>query len=290
MKYGDSLQTLAHRFLGSSDRWIEIAIANGLKAPYVDEIGEGIPLLSNGEDNKLNFSEITNGTFTIDKLYIGQPVFLTSNINKVPEQRQILDIKAVPVSGEIIIELDGDTDLNKYKISENAKMRVYKPNTVNSLFFVAIPNQAQPSSSNIGETPFFLESSSLDEKKAGVDLLIGDDGDILFGSTGDIQLNFGLSNALQAIKLKMLSEKGQSKRHPSYGLPSIMGQKIEDVSLIKSALVGGINEMVSADPRFDRIEQIDVRKGENNDMQIGLVVRMAGSGTLVPLSFKLNTN
>jgi hypothetical protein len=290
MRFGDNLQTLANQYLGDSNRWIEIAIANGLRSPYIDEIGEAIFLLSNGEDNKLNLSETTNGSPTQDKVYINQPVFLSSSTVKFPEQRTIISITTVPISGEIVLELSGESDLDKFKTNENAVIRVYKPNTVNSNFFVAIPSPQLPGEGKIGETPFFLEASSEDEKRAGIDLLFDDNGDIVLGSNGDLQLNYGVANAVQAIKLKMLSEKGQSKRHPTYGLPSVQGEKERDPEFIKQMLVDGINSMVSADSRFDRIEQIDIRKGDVNDIRIGIVVRMAGSGTLVPLSFTLNVN
>lgn len=290
MKFGENLQTLADRYLGSADRWMEIAIANGLRPPFIDEIGEALPLLSNGEDNKLNFAETTNSTTTIEKLYINQPVFISSDTIKFPEQRKILNITTIPISGEIVIELDGESDLDKFKTAENAVMRVYKPNTVNSQFFVAIPSDVPLDNDQVGETPFFLESSSEDERRAGIDLLVGDDGDIVFGSTGDIQISSGITNALQAMKLKVLSERGQSKRHPDFGLPSVTGEKERDPAAIRQTLIDGINEMVNADSRFDRIEQIEAFKGEDNDIQIGVVVRLAGSGTLVPLSFKLNTN
>jgi hypothetical protein len=291
MNFGDNLQTLADRYFGNVDRWIEIAIANGLKPPYVDEIGEAILLLSNGEDNKLNISPIdAGGNANINKFYIDQPVFLQSDTLKFPEQRQILNITEIPISGEIILELDGESDLSKYKTTDNTTVRIYKPNTVNSNFFVAIPSNVELDEVQVGETPFFLESSSEDEKKAGVDLLVDGDNDLAFGSSGDLQLSFGLSNALQAMRFKILSERGQSKRHPNFGLPSVMGEKKRDPEQIHNTLIDGINEMIDADVRFDRIEQIEVAENENGDTQIGLVVRLAGTGTLLPLSFKLNVN
>ncbi len=291
MFYGDSLQSLAYKYLGDADRWIEIAIANGLKPPYVDEIGEAIPLLSNGEDSKINIAAVdSNGKLNIDKFYIDQPVFLSSSFIKFPEQRNILSIKEIPISGEIIIELSGDTDLDKFTTLDGASIRVYKPNTVNSNFYVSIPSDVPTNEVDVGETPFFLETKSEDEKNAGIDFLIDDSGDIVLGANGDLQLSYGLANALQAMKFKILSERGQSKRHPTYGLPNVVGKKVRDPEAIYNTLIDGINEMVEADPRFDRIEQIDVVPAEQSGIRIGLVVRLAGTGTLLPLNFKLNSN
>ena len=80
IEYGESLQSLANRYLGSPDKWLDIAIANGLKPPYIDEIGEKIPLISNGNGNLLNLSGTDfSGNLNIDKLYINQLI----NINFV---------------------------------------------------------------------------------------------------------------------------------------------------------------------------------------------------------------
>lgn len=46
LNYGEDLQALAKRTLNDPDRWIDIAIANGLKPPYVDENGEKLLMLS----------------------------------------------------------------------------------------------------------------------------------------------------------------------------------------------------------------------------------------------------
>jgi hypothetical protein len=44
--------------------------------------------------------------------------------------------------------------------------------------------------------------------------------------------------------------------------------------------------MISADPRFDRIETLDVKVGGGSAI-INLIIRMAGSGTIVPISFTI---
>ena len=287
--FGDSLQSVAARYFGDPDRWLEIAIANGLKPPYIDEIGQAIPLLSNGSGSQINIAKLDNvGGSNIDKFYVNQVIFLQSAVVKFPDQRTVISIKEIPISGEIVLELDGEPNLNLYQTIDNAYIRVFKPNTINSNFLVMLPSTNPASGSSTKETPFFLASKGEDEKRAGVDILLNQSNDLIFTAAGDLQLSYGLANAMQAIQLKLMSEKGQSPRHPNFGLPAVTGNKTSNPSTIKDALITGINDLVNADSRFSRIETINVSISQGSAI-ISLVARLAGSGTLVPLSFTINT-
>lgn len=289
MFYGDSLEDLAYRYFGDQNRWIEIAIANGLKAPYIDEAGEAIKLLSNGSGNQLNINATdVSGNRNREKFFINQALFLQSDSVKFPDQRTVVNIREIPVSGELVIELDGDHNLDIYTTTDNAYARVFLPNTINSNFMIMIPSPEAPDTLPSNEVPFFLASKKEDERRAGVDLAYNDNRDLVLTSSGDLQLSFGLANAVQAMQIKMISEKGQNPHHPLFGLPVVVGQKAKDSAQIKQALITGINEMVDADTRFDRVETLNV-KVDRGVVNINLVVRMAGTGTLVPISFTVNT-
>ena len=289
MFFGDSLQAIAARYLDDPERWIEIAVANGLKPPYVDEIGQTISMISNGSDSQLNIAKLDgSGAPNIEKLYINQVVFLQSTAIKFPDQRAIINIREIPISGEIVIELNGEANLGLYQTIDNAHIRIFKPNTINSNFLIMLPQPDAVSQSSTKETPFFLASKSEDEKRAGVDLLLDTKNDLVFAANGDFQLNFGLTNAMQAMQLKMVSERGQSIRHPEYGLSSVIGVKNSDPNNIKDALITGINSMVEADERFSRIETLNVTIDQGSAI-ISLVVRLAGSGSLLPINFVINT-
>lgn len=296
LNQGESLQLLARRYLGSEDRWIDIAIANGLKPPYIDEIGEKLFLISNGDGNQINLNSTNlEGELTIDKIYINQVLFLQSSTQKFPEQRKITNIREIPVSGEIVLELDGQPDLDRYKIDEDAHIRVFKPNTINSNFFILIPSEEPLPADSKERVPFFLQGKAEDEKRQKVDLAIGDDGDLLFTATGDVQLSFGLANAVQAIKLKFQTRLGELRRHPEYGLVDIIGQKNTNLSQVKQTLTDSINEQIALDPRFDRIESLSVRYGSRASnsgaalFAIEMQVRLAGGGQVVPISFTVAT-
>lgn len=287
MYFGDSLQSLAARYLGNPDRWIEIAIANGLRAPYIDEIGQPILLISNGDGSQINIAGMDGSIQNSDRVYVNQVIFLQSSTMKFPDQRTIIDIKQVPVSGELILELSGEANLSQYSTIDSAYIRVFKPNTINSNFMVMIPSGDPVQNQSTKETPFFLASKGEDEKRAGVDLLLSPNNDLIFSAFGDLQLSYGLANAQQAMQLKLMTEQGQMPRHLLYGLPSVIGTKASDPLAIKDALVTGINDMVNADSRFSRIETLNVSV-EQGSAIISLVVRMAGSGSLIPLNFQVN--
>jgi hypothetical protein len=294
-QYGDSLQKVAQRFLGNADKWIDIAIANGLRPPYVDEIGQKIFLLTNGDGNKINIAAIDgNGQANKDKFYPGQTIFLQSSTQTRAERRVILNIEHVPISGNIILELDGDSDLEKYTLSDTAYARVYLPNTINSNFFILIPSTQTLPDSTKANTPFFLENAASDEKRQGVDLALSETADLILTSTDDLQLSFGLANSIQAVKLKLIIEQGELNRHSSFGLVNIIGDKTLTLERARSELTRSIMAQINADDRFDRIERLSITGLVNaanlrngSGLGIKLSVRLAGTGHVVPIVFSI---
>jgi hypothetical protein len=284
------------RYLDDPNKWIDIAIANGLKPPYIDEVGTQIPLLSNGNNNKINIAGIDSmGQLNIDKLYINQPVFLQSSTQIVADQRLIIDIRQVPVSGEIILELDGNSDLVRYQIADNAYVRVYQPNTINSSFYVLIPSTDPLSEDRVDEVPWFLAKSAADEKLTKVDIAIDQNGEINFTTNNDIKISYGLDNAIQAIKLKIVTELGSLRYHPTFGLVNMLGQTNQDIDSVKDMIVESITDQIDIDPRFDRIETLDVEYTVNGGANEGasaiaifLSVRLAGGDRIIPISFTVN--
>lgn len=296
MGYGEDLKVLAARYLGDEDKWMEIAVANGLRPPFIDEIGTTVPLLSNASGNKINLAATdSNGELNIEKLYIDQLVILQSDVETKPEQRKIVDIYEVPINGEIVVELDGSNDLDRYTTVDDAHIRVYKRNTINSGLYVLIPSQDELPPETNTDVPWFLQASSSDEKQAKVDLLLDADGDLVFDATNDVQLNYGLSNAIQAVKLKMATEAGELPRHPEYGLVTIQGQTNADLASVRQTLIESINFNIENDTRLERVERLDVEYFSSDDSRlqgtaflVTLEVRLAGGETVIPVSFAVN--
>lgn len=298
LNYGESLESLANRYLGDPNKWVDIAIANGLKPPYIDEVGQRIPLLSNGSENQINLSETdVNGNLNIDKIYINQPVFLQSSTQVVVNQRTIINIRQVPVSGEIIIELDGDRNMDLYKTADSAHIRVFTPNTINSSFYTLIPSQQPLPDDRNDDVPWFLAKSAEDEKRAKIDLAVNEDGDLTFTANGDISLSYGLDNAIQAIKLKIITELGSLRYHPTFGLINVIGNKNSNIDEVRDLLTQSILSQVQADSRFDRVEDLAVDYLVNSQtnqgvgaMAISMSVRLAGGTQVIPISFTVNNS
>lgn len=298
LNYGESLESLAARYLGDPNKWIDIAIANGLKPPYIDEVGQRISLLSNGSSNQVNLASTDiNGNLNIDKLYINQQIFLQSSTEVIADQRTIINIREVPVSGELILELDGNRDLDRFQVADQAYMRVFAPNTINSSFYVLIPSEEPLPDNRNEELPWFLVKAAEDEKRAKVDLAIADNGDLIFTSNGDVKLSYGLDNAIQAIKLKIITELGSLRYHPTYGLVNVIGNKNSDIDQIRDLITQSIVSQIEADSRFDRIEDLSVDYLVNSQtnqgvgaMAISLSVRLAGGTQVIPISFTVNNS
>jgi hypothetical protein len=151
---------------------------------------------------------------------------------------------------------------------------------------------AEPVQNVSKDTPWFLQYKKEDEKRAQVDLMLTSDMDLTFTSNNDLQLSFGLANAMQALKLKIAIEQGSLLRHPGFGLLAIQGSTTVNPDNVRSALITSIVSSVAADSRFSRVESINVdfvKTSGTSGFVIQLVVRLAGTGTLLPINFRIST-
>ena len=296
LNYNESLQQLAARTLGDSDKWIDIALANGLKPPYIDEVGQNIFLTVNGHGNQINLLQFDpSGAPNISKFYINHVVQLQSNTQLMPDQRSIIDIKQVPVSGDIILTLSGLPNLNQYTVVDNAYIRVFAPHTTNSQFYILIPSNQPVPPSALTSVPFFLQTTPADEQQAKIDLLLTASNDLATVGNQDFVLSYGLENVAQAIKLKLIIEQGELERHQEFGLIPVVGTTNVNLDTTKTKLITCITNMIDADPRFDRIEQLNVQYLVTTDNSfpaaaylIKLRVSLAGSSAVVPITFQVS--
>lgn len=294
IEYGEDLQNLAYRYLGNPDKWIDIAIANGLKPPYIDEVGERLPLMSNANGNQLNIAGTDNtGNLNIDKFYINQVIQITSDTEVAIDQRKIVNIRQIPVSNEIVIEVDGASDLIKYQIADNARIRVFKPNTVNSNIYTLIPSTDPASDTRKEDTPWFLANAAEDEKQTLIDLAVNESGDLIISPNGDLKLSYGLDNAIQALKLRLSTELGTSRMHPTYGIIDSTGNKNNDLDSAQTSLTQSIISQIQSDPRFERVETFSIdydNAGTTaSKVNVNMSVRLAGGGgKVIPISFSVS--
>jgi len=292
LNFNEDLPSLAKRYLGSSDRWLDIAIANGLKDPYVDEIGQSLPFLTNGSNSQINISALdAQGNTNINKFYINQIILVQSTVYPYPSQRTITGIKTIPISGEIILTVSGDPNMSLYLLSNMANIRIFKPNTINSSQYILIPSPNPLTNPRVEEIPWFMTGAGADEKNTKIDISLGEAGQILQTSTGDIALSYGIDNAVQAIQAKMQTELGTNSRHPTFGLVNVVGTPTTANTDVKATLINSIVNQVQTDSRFDRVQSITVDRDLTTTgvaYLVQLVVKLSGSNTNVPITFTVN--
>lgn len=295
LNYRETLQGLALRTMGDADRWIDIAIANGLKPPYVDEVGEKIPLVSNARNDSINIAAADAfARPNKEKVYVNQIVIIQSDVESIPDQRVITSIKETPISGELTIQLSGEADLDRYKSGDNAYIRVFAPNTINSNFYVLIPS-TDPLPAELNKpVPWFLRSKSQDEKNAGVDFALNGLGDIVLDNSGDLKLSYGADNATQALKILIATSTGDLFRHPDYGIPEIVGTQNSDPEGVRATIAENISRKIESDPRFSRLDFLTVEYLSSGSVgpagyAVSLGVVLTGSsGNVIPISFSIN--
>lgn len=271
--YGTSLEQLAQRYLGDSTRWMEIAVLNGLQAPFVDEEGFVLPLVVNGADNTVVISDVSH-------LFVGQPVWIGSDV--VPRtQRTITGIQPISTT-QFLVTVDGDADLDQYITLAHASLQAFLPNTINSQQTIFIPSDIQPEDADFTTKtiPGIDYSDSL-LSVGGIDLLLTPQNDLVITPDGDSRWAVGLTNIVQKVRLAMTTPQGSLPLHPEYGLPLQVGQSLADLSA--EQVVQAAKGMFAGDPTFAGVQAASVSV-QGPGALVNIAVSIAGTSQVIPIS------
>jgi hypothetical protein len=274
--FGLTIEQIADRYLDDASRYIEIVTLNKLRDPYIDEVGFTTPILSNGENRFVTVSDITN-------LYIGQVVTFSSTTTP-PFTRNILNIQQLDTS-LYLITVDGLADLDDLMTANNATMQAYLPGTLNSQNLIYIPSTLSAEVDNgLNPPPLVADTAIVGLSK--VDILLTDDMDIAINQLGDFRYSAGVTNLIQAIKIKFSTELGSLFTHPQFGLSLSVGQSTADLNL--PLIYNQINTMITRDSRFSGVRRIQLGFA-NGALQISMDVGIANQNGVVPVTFALDS-
>lgn len=279
--YGSTLESLAQKYLNDANRWMEIATLNGLRQPYIDEVGFDIYLLANGSGNEVVIPYTDD---TKNNLYIGQQVFIGSNTT-LRTQRRINAIKVT--DSYITIGVDGDPTMGSYTLASNGKLSAFLPDTVNSQSLIYIPSDRQPA-----DTDFVTKSiPTIDvfdplTAAGGVDLLLTDTNDLIITPDGDTRLSAGLTNIIQNIRIALSVTRGTLLQHPNFGIPFRVGMSTADLDVNEA--LAAVKRMFAEEPAFSSVDGVKVTKS-GVTASISAQISLVGVKQPVPVSYNIQT-
>jgi hypothetical protein len=270
--YGHTLEQLAAMYLGDPNRWHEIAVLNGLRAPYVDEEGFRLSLLTNGSGNQILVPPSEN-------FFVGQKVWLSSTSSR-REARRIQSLENLSTTVTRLV-LDGLPDLQKFGTASQAFLQAFLPDTVNSQMQIFIPSDRDP-----GDQDFLVKTiPGIDYfdplvQSGGIDLLLTPGGDLVFTADGDNRLAVGLTNIVQKVRLALGTPQGSLQHHPDYGLNLKPGVSTADVSA--QGVLASARQLFRDDPGFTGVTSAAVQK-DGSHLKLVLGVGISGTGQNIPV-------
>lgn len=271
---GDTLEKIAKNYLGDPDRYREIAALNNLSLPYIDEKGF-----------TLNINQCNLRKFIVSdskKLNIGQKIVIYAN-GMAPSRRVIYNIQKV--DDVITVTVSGASDLSKYTADVKPYIFARASGTVGPGDTILIPSPAEADQGEEPRSTSLLDKMSYAEKVFMVDVALNEFGnDLKIEPSGDVARSYGYTNAIQAIRLAIETEKGALQRHPNYGLPDIVGSLNSVIS--KKDIEDLIKKRIVADPRFKSAKVYVQTEGS----VVKIRVEAYGShGTgLIPIEFQVS--
>lgn len=271
---GASLQQLALQYLNDSNRWQEIAAINGLKEPYIDEEGFTVPLIANSTPGSVQVA-------TDDGLYVGQVVDVQSD-SAPTVTRKIRSVEKIQTN-QYLVTLEGGNTAG-YTTAANARLKAFRPDTVNSRRLIAIPSpEAVTVPGQIRLTPGREDLNNIGQV-AKVDFLVDSSGQMVLNGNGDVVLAYGIQNLTQAALMRVLTPAGSLLQDPTYGNPIRPGTSIATVSAPN--VVAALQSQFQDDPRFSGLLAARV-KVEGRAAFVDLLLGISGTDVNLPVRTQL---
>jgi len=276
---GSNLERLAAKYLGSSDKGLEIATANKLRFPYVDEVGKKTLLTINGIGNLVIVNLDEKESF-----FINQNITIGSDGVKI-SKRTVVNIEEDKVNDQLLISVSGAGDMSSYTTAQRAYVFSYIPYTINSDSFIIIPTTGSVDFSTNSQKPWFVRALPSDIRNMDVDIAIDNDGDLVFDNNGDLALVYGLANGAQALNLKVQTKAGELIRDPAFGFVEISG-KYNNSEITKTLLTMLIENAIGGDDRFNGVDGLGYTTTDTS-IFINTTIKLTGSSGSIPLTFQL---
>lgn len=270
--FGLTIEQISARYLGDPDLYNEIITLNNLRSPYIDEDGFFYDFLSNGDGRQFNIENNEN-------LFIGQKVQISSNT--IPMfTRKITAIEKI-TDTNYLITVDGLSDLSLLTTADNARLKAFLPGTVNSQNQIYIPsNEVINQEPRTYDIPYLNDDTLTGLSK--IDWLIDDNGDVVLNSFGEVSLANGITNLIQALRMKVLTSKGGILSAPEFGLGITPGINVTDITV--EEMLNDLRDMVIQDPRFEGVDKIEMNVLPP-ELSITISARLANGRGVFPINF-----
>lgn len=274
-----SLEAMANKYLGDHSRWFELVTINNLQAPYVDLTGTKMYLLATGSGSSVRIKS----TLKYD-VPVGTQVRIGSA--KYREENRYVERATDNKDGTMTLDLSGDSDMSKFKLSEIAYVKIFRPHTVNDLSIILVPQTIAPATARRPE-PNSSALKRLDSALLafGVDIKRNEQtGDVSVIGDGDFELVYGLPAVRQAMFYVLHTSQGELPWHKRYGIPTQVGEKWLGTVEEGTKFAEIIQDSLMQDGRYESVELINV-KATPTTLALDFAVKIPGIDTVIPLSF-----